>query len=176
MTAVQSVLPSGAGTAPLAAVVPAGVDCSDFLAFEELLKTMRKIDDNIIYAINNSIPTTSFVSRQQQETSGAAAAVGQEHPATTRCRQLHQALQDSHTQRDSLIKACIQQTAERIARLNEVIESGGGSASERRLRSQQGAQLRLLRKELNVEEVIQDRSSAILHDKCRPFFRPPRQP
>ena len=41
--------------------VPAGINqCTDFLMFESALKKMRLIDDKIIYALNTSIPTTSF--------------------------------------------------------------------------------------------------------------------
>jgi hypothetical protein len=52
--------------------------------------------------------------------------------------------------------------------------SGETAILAKQLRGEQ-TNLRLLRKELNVEEVIQDRSTKIFHEKCRPFFRIPSQ-
>jgi len=120
------------------------------------LKQLRKIDDNIVYALNNTIPTPSF-------------AHGDPNVPKVRCQELHQVLKSSYEDRDKLIKNCIRHTSDRVQRLTA--ESGASDASlSKKLRSEQ-TQLRLLRKELNIEEVIQDRSSKIFHEKCRPFYR-----
>ena len=40
---------------------PVGIQqCQDFLMFQSALRDMRLLDDKIIYALNTSIPTTSF--------------------------------------------------------------------------------------------------------------------
>uniref|UniRef100_A0A914VUF9 Protein MIX23 n=1 Tax=Plectus sambesii TaxID=2011161 RepID=A0A914VUF9_9BILA len=36
------------------------IPCGDFLAFQEILKRMRTVDDKIIYEMNMTIPTSSF--------------------------------------------------------------------------------------------------------------------
>ncbi|XP_023225921.1 coiled-coil domain-containing protein 58-like [Centruroides sculpturatus] len=83
--------------------------CDDFLAFQEILKKMRRIDDNIIHALNTTIPTDSFT---------AKASV------TDQCKDLYE-------------------------------------------------QLRLMQNELNVEEVVKDRSLKVFYERCRSFYKPP---
>lgn len=132
---------------------------------QDVLKQMRKIDDNIVYAINKSIPSSTSRSEDEAE-------------ASTRCRDLHLQLTTSYQNRENLIKDCIRKSSERLSQLKQQQESlsssrnVGASAAGRRLRSEQ-SQLRLLQKELNIEEVIQERSTKILHDKCRSYYRPP---
>ena len=157
-------------TAAATSDAPTAVDCSDFLAFEEVIRRMRAIDDNIVYALNQSVPTESFVARQAAATATSGGSSSR-HPATERCRDLHQQLLSSYEARDRLIKQCVRQTADRVQELSERA-NGGDAVAGRRLRSEQ-THLRLLRKELNVEQVIQERSNKIFHEKCRSFYRPP---
>lgn len=120
---------------------------------------MRKIDDNIVYALNTTIPTESFV--------------GDRNQPTKQCGDLFQQLKASYSNREDLIKKCIVRTNGRLVNLTKHKEEAGETASlAKQLRAEQ-TNLRLLRKELNVEEVIQDRSTKIFHEKCRPFFRIP---
>lgn len=116
---------------------------------------MRKIDDNIVYALNKSIPTSSVVR-------------GDENVPRIRCQELYQQLTSSHQDRDHLIKNCIKHTSDRVEKLSQ---NNDNSSVSGKLRTER-TQLRLLRKELNVEEVIQERSRKIFHEKCRSYYRP----
>lgn len=116
---------------------------------------MRKIDDNIVYALNNSIPTQSFVR-------------GEANPATAQCQELHRQLQSSYRDRENLIKNCIKHSSARVQALTQV--GTQDASASKRTRSEQ-TQLRLLQKELNIEEVIQDRSTKAFYERCRPYFR-----
>ena len=131
---------------------------------QESLKTMRKIDDNIVYLINSTIPTVSFASKDQKI-------------ETDRCKDLHQQLNTCHRNRENLIRNCIKHTSDRIRVYTETngFDDATKDRISKKLRTEQ-TQLRLLRKELNVEEVIQERSAKILNEKCRPFYRPPAWP
>lgn len=63
---------------------------------------MRKVDDQIIYSLNTSIPTESFK--------------GQLDPVV-KCRELHTGLQNAYNERTSAIKNCISQSAEVVKKL-----------------------------------------------------------
>lgn len=106
------------------AQAPKSIPCADFLEFQvshsrieeifelslrifhlqEYLKSLREVDDKIIYALNTTIPTNSFK--------------GQLDPAR-KCRDLHVGLQDAYDQRRSAIRSCIMQTAEQVKTLKE---------------------------------------------------------
>jgi hypothetical protein len=135
-------------------VMPAHPDIHVLISFslQDLLKQMRKIDDNIVYALNNSIPTPSF-------------ARGDLNVPRIRCQELYQQLTSSHNDREKLIRKCIDRTSNRVQELSASSPTSG------KLRQEQ-TNLRLMRKELNVEEVIQERSRTIFHDKCRSYYRP----
>ena len=121
---------------------------------------MRKIDDHIVYALNTSIPTESFV--------------GDRNRPSKQCSDLYNQLRSSYNSREDLIKKCIIRTNDRLVKLKQQRkESGETAILAKQLRGEQ-TNLRLFKKELNVEEVIQDRSNTIFYEKCRSFFRPPQ--
>lgn len=142
--------------------------CEDFLAFEEEIKKLRKIDDNIVYALNTSIATESIRARE-----------GDASNPTGRCSDLWSQLHRSYNEREQLIKSCVKVTSENLQNLRAQrdgqVQANGKLdpiALSKQLRNQQ-TQLRLLQKELSVEEVIKERSTKIFHEKCRAYFRPP---
>lgn len=63
---------------------------------------MREVDDNIIYALNTSIPTESFK--------------GQVSAGST-CHTLYDQLQMAHSQRSDAIRNCILSTADCVKEL-----------------------------------------------------------
>ena len=142
--------------------------CEDFLAFEEEIKKLRKIDDNIVYALNTSIATESIRIRE-----------GDASNPTARCSHLWSQLQHSYNEREQLIKSCVKVTSEKLQNLRAQRDGQVQTSAQldpialsKQLRNQQ-TQLRLLQKELSVEEVIKERSTKLFHEKCRSFFRPP---
>uniref|UniRef100_A0A3B4ZFJ5 Protein MIX23 n=1 Tax=Stegastes partitus TaxID=144197 RepID=A0A3B4ZFJ5_9TELE len=139
------------------------LNCEDFSMFQEVLKAMRTIDDRIVHALNTTVPTVSFSGKVD---------------ATQTCKQLYESMMEAHLSRDKAIKACIAQTSEVVGHLRE----------ERAKDSENLALIKQLRKdliwlhtdlgkelmqsELNVEEVVNDRSLKVFNERCRIHYTP----
>ncbi|XP_061861669.1 protein MIX23 isoform X2 [Colius striatus] len=123
---------------------PSGAaSCEDFAEFQELLRVMRTIDDRIVHELNTTIPTASFVGKID---------------ASQTCKELYQSLMDAHTSRERIIKNCIAQTSSVVKTLREEREKAQDDvALLKQLRKEQ-TKLKLMQSELNVEEVVNDRS------------------
>uniref|UniRef100_A0A069DP71 Protein MIX23 n=1 Tax=Panstrongylus megistus TaxID=65343 RepID=A0A069DP71_9HEMI len=132
------------------------MECGDFLEFQDILKKMRDVDDKIVYALNASVPSPSFRS--------------QINPTQT-CEELYNKLQENHDKREKSIRNCIITTAEKIRVLKEK-KASGDDLSVVKLLNQEQTKLRLLKSELNVEEVVRDRSLKIYYERCRGFYKP----
>lgn len=132
-----------------------------------------------MHALNTTIPTPSF-------------AVKGTDPAG-QCKELHRQvsisshfaccpwllicfvfpqLEESHKNREATIKKCILQVSEQVHHLKKLREEDEANVEvQRDLRKEQN-KLRLMQTELNVEEVIKDRSTKAFYERCRPFYRP----
>uniref|UniRef100_A0A4W6DLC3 Protein MIX23 n=1 Tax=Lates calcarifer TaxID=8187 RepID=A0A4W6DLC3_LATCA len=119
------------------------LNCEDFSMFQEVLKLMRTIDDRIVHALNTTVPTVSFSGKVD---------------ATQTCKQLYESMMEAHLSRDKAIKACIAQTSEVVGQLREErAKDSNNLAIIKQLRKEQ-TKLKLMQSELNVEEVVNDRS------------------
>lgn len=136
---------------------------------------MRGIDDKIIYALNTSIPTESFKGQLS---------------ANKTCTDLSNKLDATYIERNKFIKNCIEYTAIRVQDLKmrkenepEDMTAYKNFKSEQRkvniltvltpLKHYNNSfqfQLRLMQSELNVEEIIKERTTKIFHERCRLFF------
>ncbi|XP_056868401.1 protein MIX23 [Takifugu flavidus] len=135
------------------------LNCEDFAMFQEVLKVMRTIDDRIVHALNTTVPTVSFSGKVD---------------ATQTCKQLYESLMEAHLSRDKAIKSCIGQTSEVVGRLREErAKDGENLALIKQLRKEQ-TKLKLMQSELNVEEVVNDRSLKIFTERCRIHYTPPK--
>ncbi|EEZ98190.1 protein MIX23 [Tribolium castaneum] len=130
-------------------------ECGDFSAFQEAVKNMRKIDDLIISTLNTAIPTDSF------------------HPdGESACKDLHKKLEEGNSQRTNVIKNCITVTANRVKELREKRDTNAEDISlSKALRSEQ-TKLRMLQVELTVEDLVQQRTAKVFHEKCRKYYKP----
>uniref|UniRef100_A0A8C3R2Q6 Protein MIX23 n=1 Tax=Cyanoderma ruficeps TaxID=181631 RepID=A0A8C3R2Q6_9PASS len=139
---------------------PSGAaSCEDFAEFQELLRVMRTIDDRIVHELNTTIPTASFV--------------GKVDPGLT-CKELYESLMDAHTSRERIIKNCISQTSAVVKTLKEEREKADeDTALLKQLRKEQ-TKLKLMQSELNVEEVVNDRSWKVFNERCRIHYKPPK--
>lgn len=137
----------------------AALPCDDFMAFQEVLRKLRRVDDNIIHALNTTLPTESF---------------GNQRSAPVMCKELHGQLQQVYSQRDAAIKACLQQSKQKLGQLQQQQRAAQGEHPEivRRIRKEQTT-LKLLQSELNVEEVVRERSLKVFHERCRLYYIPP---
>lgn len=126
---------------------PGMLQCEDFMQFQVALKEMRLIDDKIVYAINQSIPTASF--RGQVDTK-------------ENCKDLHEQIAKTYNAREAAVKKCVLYTQEKV----QTARASGETAT---LRASQ-LSLRLYKNELSIEEVIRGRTQALFHEKCRDYY------
>ncbi|KAI8118490.1 hypothetical protein FF38_12286 [Lucilia cuprina] len=130
--------------------------CQDFLGFQDALKKMRDIDDKIIYALNTSLPTESFKGQVDGEKT---------------CKDLYSKLQTGHKQREEAIRSCIMLSAETLKSLREKRESQPDDMDvDKKFKSEQ-RKLRVLQSELNVEDIVKERSYKAFNERCRLYFR-----
>ncbi|CAG04239.1 unnamed protein product, partial [Tetraodon nigroviridis] len=126
---------------------------------QEMLKVMRTIDDRIVHALNTTVPTVSFSGKVD---------------ATKTCKQLYESLVEAHQSRDKAIKSCIAQTSEAVGLLRaERAKDSENLALIKQLRKEQ-TKLKLMQSELNVEEVVNDRSLKLFTERCRIHYTPPK--
>ncbi|TNN88826.1 Coiled-coil domain-containing protein 58 [Liparis tanakae] len=134
------------------------LNCEDFSMFQEGLKVLRTIDDRIVHALNTSLPTVSFSGKVD---------------ATQTCRQLYESMMDAHLTRDKAIKYCIAQSSEEVGQLREQRAKDSENLALLRLLRKEQNKLKLMKSELNVEEVVNDRSLKIFSERCRIHYTPP---
>ncbi|XP_032360176.1 protein MIX23 isoform X2 [Etheostoma spectabile] len=120
---------------------------------------MRTIDDRIVHSLNTTVPTVSFSGKVD---------------ATQTCKQLYESMMEAHMTRDKAIKSCIAQTSEVVGQLREErAKDSENLALLKQLRKEQ-TKLKLMQSELNVEEVVNDRSLKIFSERCRIHYIPPK--
>ncbi|NP_001134455.1 protein MIX23 [Oncorhynchus tshawytscha] len=134
------------------------LNCEDFSMFQDVLKVMRNIDDRIVHSLNTTVPTVSFSGRVD---------------ASQTCRQLYESLMEAHLSRDRAIKTCIAQTSEVVGQLREQRAKDGDNMTTVKLLRKEQTKLKLMRSELNVEEVVNDRSLKVFSERCRTHYTPP---
>ncbi|KFD54286.1 hypothetical protein M514_04828 [Trichuris suis] len=128
------------------------VSCDDLLEFAEKIKSMRRIDDKIVYEINTTIPTNSFAK-------GVNVA--------ERCRKLYEQLKKAHDSRQEIIRRCIGQSERRVEHLLERRKANEDDGNLlKQLRDEQ-SKLKNFQIEMNIEEVIQDQSYKVFKERCR---------
>ncbi|XP_073473563.1 protein MIX23 [Aquarana catesbeiana] len=135
------------------------VSCEDFTEFQEIIRVMRTIDDRIVHELNTTIPTISFAGKID---------------AGQTCKQLYESLREAHISREKAIKNCITQSSSTVNRLQETRRKDSDNLPLiKQLRKEQ-TKLKLLQSELNVEEVVNDRSWKIFNERCRLHYKPPK--
>ncbi|XP_006627802.1 protein MIX23 [Lepisosteus oculatus] len=139
---------------------PSGrLNCEDFSMFQEVLKAMRTIDDRIVHELNTTVPTASFKGKVD---------------ATQTCKQLYESLMEAHVSRDKAIKSCIAQTSSVVNQLREERAKDADNLTLiKQLRKEQ-TKLKFMQSELNVEEVVNDRSLKVFNERCWIHFSPPK--
>ncbi|XP_070568831.1 protein MIX23-like [Ptychodera flava] len=142
----------------MAAAGEVSVSCDDFMQFQETMKTLRMIDDKIIYALNTTVPTDSFAGQVD---------------AKETCKKLYGDLLVAYGTREKAIKKCIAETSSSVNKCREDREKNPTNFDVlKRLRNEQH-KLRLMQSELTIEEVVKDRSLKVFHERCRNHYKPP---
>uniref|UniRef100_A0AAQ4PNY0 Protein MIX23 n=1 Tax=Gasterosteus aculeatus aculeatus TaxID=481459 RepID=A0AAQ4PNY0_GASAC len=125
----------------------------------EVLKVMRNIDDRIVHALNTTVPTVSFSGKVD---------------ATQTCKELYESMMDAHLTRDKAIKSCIAQSSEEVAQLRKQRAKDSENLALIKLLRKEQTKLKLMQSELNVEEVVNDRSLKLFSERCRIHYTPPK--
>ncbi|XP_021106920.1 coiled-coil domain-containing protein 58 isoform X2 [Heterocephalus glaber] len=125
----------------------------------ELLKVMRTIDDRIVHELNTTVPTASFAGKID---------------ASQTCKQLYESLTAAHASRDRVIKNCIAQTSAVVKNLREEREKNLDDLTLLKQLRKEQTKLKWMQSELNVEEVVNDRSWKVFNERCRIHFKPPK--
>ncbi|XP_058951968.1 protein MIX23 [Pocillopora verrucosa] len=133
------------------------MSCEDFGEFKEALKVLRLVDDTIIYKLNTSIPTDSFVG---------------EINAEQKCQELYNKLMSGYKTRDQAIKKCITEVSENTKQLREETEKNPENGQIMRNLKKEQTKLRLMQTELSVEEVLQNRTLKAFNGRCWKYFKP----
>ncbi|KAK6299444.1 hypothetical protein J4Q44_G00294770 [Coregonus suidteri] len=80
---------------------------------------------------------------------------------------------EAHLSRDRAIKTCIGQTSEVVDQLREQRAKDGDNMTTIKLLRKEQTKLKLMRSELNVEEVVNDRSLKVFSERCRIHYPTP---
>ncbi|CRK98850.1 CLUMA_CG012044, isoform A [Clunio marinus] len=131
--------------------------CGDILLFQEQLKQMRDLDDKVIYALNNSLPTASIKARTDSN-------------PKENCKELYEKLKSSYANREKVIQECIILTAEQVSQLKKQRETNDDTQLDKNFKNEQ-RKLRVLKQELGVEEIVKERSLKTFNERCRSYFR-----
>ncbi|KAM3721505.1 Protein MIX23 [Dirofilaria immitis] len=124
------------------------VNCLDLLAFQDMLNKLRQIDDKILFELNTALPSKSFsVNVDKGE----------------KCRLIYKELLIMRTKRMNLIQHCVDENQANIARLWKEKSPVGD------IRNAQNT-LRIIRSEMDVENIVNEQSEKAVHDRCRTFL------
>lgn len=85
---------------------------------------MRDLDDKVIYALNNSLPTSSIKARTES------------NPGEN-CKGLYESLAQSYKSREKVIQDCIILTAEQVSLLKKQRESSDDIVIEKKFKTEQ---------------------------------------
>ncbi|XP_074803911.1 protein MIX23 isoform X1 [Natator depressus] len=173
---------------------PSGVrTCEDFAEFQDLLRVMRTIDDRIVHELNTTLPTASFAGKVDanqtckelyQSLMEAHASrekiikscIAQTSNVVKTLREKREKAQDDI----ALLKQLRQEQTKDIAgncciclRVSEIVfQRKQGSGFWWMALLWRG--LKLMQSELNVEEVVNDRSWKVFNERCRIHYKPPK--
>lgn len=128
-----------------------------FITLQDALQKMRQIDDKIIHMLNTTIPTESFKAQVDP---------------TENCKDLYDQIEKGHMQRQIAINKCLMASKERLQKLKEKKENGEETPEViKQLRKEQTT-WRLIQSELNVEEVVRQRTMKAYYERCRSYYKP----
>ncbi|CAD6186434.1 unnamed protein product [Caenorhabditis auriculariae] len=114
--------------------------CTDLAALVNRLNFLRKTDDSVILELNDALPTKSFDANSQ---------ICKNH-----CSRFTEVLTKLATERMQLLEKCIEENERKAAQVQGVEAQILRGAS------------RQLRFERDVEEVVTERSSQAVKDRC----------
>lgn len=110
------------------------------------MQSLRRLDDNIIPALNG-------LTRRDASSKGAPDA----------CAEFQRTLEGLHEKRLALITSCLALSEKRLV-------SSSDTATDPQLKRKLNMDHALIKRELGVEEIIQDRNKDVLMKRCRGYL------
>lgn len=129
--------------------------CQDIIGLQEHLKRLRSVDDSIILNLNTTVLTTSFQKDIEQNIKN--------------CKALHEQLNQAYESRNKIINICLADADAKVAQLIEAKQQNYSDLTVQKELKRQQTKQRMIRKEVTVEEIIQDRSLKALQERCRRY-------
>ncbi|VDO31691.1 unnamed protein product [Onchocerca flexuosa] len=124
------------------------VNCLDLLAFQDMLNKLRQIDDKILFELNTALPSKSFSDNVDKG---------------EKCRSIYKELLAMRVKRMNLIQHCVDENQVNITRLWKEKAPVGD------IRNAQNT-LRMIRSEMDVENIVNEQSEKVVRDRCRTFL------
>lgn len=131
------------------------VTCQDIIGFQEYLKRLRSIDDSIILNINTTILTSSSQKEDLQNIKN--------------CNNFHDKLKEAYESRDKAIQVCLTDATAKVSELKEAKSQNESDLNVLKELKRHQTRLRMIQKEITVEQIIQDRSLKALQERCRRY-------
>ncbi|KAF7639702.1 hypothetical protein Mgra_00000623 [Meloidogyne graminicola] len=128
--------------------------CRDLGEFKKLLDRLRSEEDRIIFKLNCELPTRSF-SRQLDK--------------RKICENVHKQLIETRKRREELLNRCINENRETLLRYRNIKQNNEEATKVSTSKDEMAAyaNLRLLREESSVEEIVRLQADKALTDRCR---------
>lgn len=128
--------------------------CQDIIGFQDYLRRLRTVDDTIILNLNTTV-VTSLPDKDEQNTKS--------------CNSLHDQLKKAYESRDKVIHVCLSEASAKVSQLKEAKQQNESDMNVQKEFKRHQTRLRMIEKELTVEQIIQDRSLKALQERCRRF-------
>ncbi|XP_060067458.1 protein MIX23-like [Ylistrum balloti] len=145
----------------MAASINEECDCSDFLKFQDHLKTMRTVDDRIIHALNTAIPTKLFSKKVD---------------VSETCKNLYDEIIQSHEIRERAIRKCVTEAANSVKELSKQRDNDADNMEILKDLRKAQTKLRLMKSEFYVDEVVNDRTFKAFYERCGTAYKFPNKP
>lgn len=129
--------------------------CLDIIGFQDYLKRLRTVDDTIILNLNSTVTTSSTAKETEKNTSN--------------CLLFRNQLNEAYNDRDQVIDVCLAEARAKVSQLKELKAQNESDLNVQKELKRHQTRLRMIEKELTVEQIIRDRSLKALQERCRRF-------
>lgn len=126
--------------------------CLDIIGFQDYLKRLRSVDDSIILNLNTTVVSSADDSKN-----------------IANCKRFHDQLTGGYASRDKAVHVCLDEAKAKVAQLKEAKQQNESDINVQKELKRHQTRLRMIEKELTVEQIIQDRSLKALHERCRRY-------
>ncbi|KAI0983217.1 hypothetical protein GJ496_003283 [Pomphorhynchus laevis] len=129
--------------------------CNNLSQFKALLERQRSLDNKITNVLNKCVQTESFESKVHNDSN------------RNKCLRLKDDLDTARKSRINLITNCIEFRHAHILSLNDKVANDEENAP---MLGRLMSELKLIKEELYVEEILKSRTMTAFYERCREFL------